>query len=475
MFSLSPLPYVRFDMLRNLDNFVSYDAQSDSICFRHQDIREYFAAFHVVWFLKTLRSVPLILNTIPNFNLKTAIQDMVLSALGLHTKYSSDTGALYKAVFGTSASLIASTEPKEIQAQLSEGICFVYTAFTFSDHFLLHQHQIHYTIIAPFCESLIQCGTFLSDYPQMLNDKERCALLEAFSSLIMLYRMNHDYQKCREAHDFCLKYLSHGCGDHHLRFINHQRGKALLCYCQDLFNGQTVKSHFYPNCDKTPTELFAESLEILEKCMPCNLTANTFGQLYETTAYWLTKNQLLERDVQKAFRYYATAYHCTTDPQYLLSPIGDDLVYTAYRMAGLLIKGYLRLEKGKLTKSSRSFLSLNRNWQNHEYDETIGYANEILSHIEGQVYAHIDFLRGAIQLYYGNITEAIQFFENDADYLLTKIVMMHYDLTKEKDALRSAIDSNIHQLKKEAHHTLQFDRTDACYLLEDAKMLGYPV
>ena len=174
----------------------------------------------------------------------------------------------------------------------------------------------------------MKCGRFLTEHPSMLSTKERQSLLEVYTAMIQHYHLERDYAKCKDIYVFCMKYLADGCDSYYVRMVCHHHGKALLYNSQDLFTNQGVKSSYYTTQEKSAKEIFDESIELLKSCMPYNMTANILGNLYTSPVDWISENNLLERDVCAAFRIYREAYHDMTDPNYLYSRNGTEMVYT---------------------------------------------------------------------------------------------------------------------------------------------------
>ena len=146
-------------------------------------------------------------------------------------------------------------------------------------------------------------------------------------------------------------------------------------------------------------------------------------------------------------------------------------------MVDLLLKGYVLIKDGNIIKGSRSPLVPGTHTSTS--DETIHYAETILSHIAGQSYAHLDWQRGAIALYHGNREESERFFSkpNDKDYHLTNILRYHYGSEQEREALRPVIAAAIATLKEKCarFQNEQFDKESAYYQLEDIRMMSYPI
>ena len=482
-FKPSQFPFIPFEALQNLENFVIYKKQSDSIEFRHQDIREYFAAFYIIWFLKSIKTIPLELCSIPNFNLKASIRKMVLSALNFEQRdslsnssdnygeYQRNHNERYAQLFPCIEDLSARTNLMEVHAQIQQNLSLAYIAHDFSDRFFLLVDQERYSIMAPLCESLMQSGRFLYDYPEILSDIERNVLLQVYATAMYHFHHERDYGKCREIYEFCRQYVISRHNNRYAIKIEHQRAKALLCCCQDIYTGHAMKSSFYEKPEfNDPKEMFHEAVEILRKCLPFNLSVNTLAHFYMYPVYWMQENKLIQRDPLKAFQIYKLLYDESNNRHYLYSQNGSDLSYTYRQMAGLLIKGYLRLVNGRLLPSDASPLV-----SQDDCRETMQYAEEILKHIDGHDYVHTDWLRGAIELFKGNIAQAQQFFMSDPNYLLTKIIYLIKHWSTDEEALTVSVQEDILQLKAVYNKTVRHDKTDACYLLEDAKLLGFPV
>ena len=480
-FHLSQVPVLPFYSLQNLETFVSYDEQSDSIKFRHQTIREYFSAFYIVWFLKSLKTVPSELRFVPNFNLNASIREMVLSALRFEPQNRTSNGnnksermnsnhnERYAQLFQISESLSARTNLEELHAQIQHNLSLTYIAHDFSDRFFLLVDQERYQIMAPFCESLMQSGRFLQDYPEVLSEIERNVLLQVYATVMYHFRNEHDYGKCREIYEFCRQSIIVSEKNRYAMKLEHQRAKALLCCCQDIYTGLNMKSHYYNKPDlNDPAAMFRDAVKILEKCLPFNLSVNTLAHLYMYPVYWIKENNLIQRNLLTAFQIYRLIYDESNNQHYLYSQNGSDLYYTCRQMAGLLIKGYLRIKNGELIPSSESPLI-----SKDDCRETMEYAEKILSHIDGHDYKNTDWLRGAIQLYKGNTTEAKQYFMSAPDYLLTKILYLINGWSTNEEALVFSIQEEIRKKKEQINRTPAYENTDDCYLLDEVRMLGY--
>ena len=471
-----------YDSLRNVGNFISYD--KNSLKFKHQDIREYFAAFYIEWYLKSIHSAPLLLELIPNFNLKSTVQSLILDALNFqklkngntdkikeeNKKIKAENDKLYYKIFRNSQILRASADLEEVHSQLYQNLCLTYVAYTFADHFMLHANEKRHNIISPFCESLMKCGRFLAEHPSMLSIKERQSLLEVYTAMIHYYRLKHDYVKCRYVYEFCMKYIADGCDNYYIRMIRHQHGKAMLYNSQDLFTGGEVKSNYYDVQEKSAKEIFDESIKILKSCLPYNMTANILGNLYATPVDWISKNHLLERDVCTAFRIYHDAYQDMKDSNYLYSRNGTEMIYTLRQLSALLIKGHVKLKNGEPTENGVCPL-----FNDDDDSETMNYAADVLDHIKGQNYPFVDWLRGAVQLYNGNTEMAKKVFENEKNNYMTKIVYLKNHWYEDEQSLRKSIEADLQRLVNNAHTTKICEYTDTSYLLLDAELLGYSI
>lgn len=471
---------ILYQSFRNIDYFIT--CSDDRITFLHQDIREYFAAFHVVWYLKSIRSAPLMTAFIPNFNLKSDVQKMVLDALGFISIKPSGkhlanpdvqtlrqkNGETLLALFGTSEPILASTDMEEIHAQIYQNLCLTFAAYSFTDHFMLHLPGTRYQITAPFCESLIRSKRFLSDYRYMLPLEERQMMIEVYAALIFYHRLQHNYSKCREIYEFCMEYLAADCAPYYIVKLRHQRGKALLYNSQDLLTGIQAVSQYYSEGEKCAEEIFSEAIEELESCLPYNMTANILGHLYSMPVKWITDHGLLKRDVCKAFSVYLQAYQEMTDPDYLLVRLGTELIYTARQMLGLLVKGHVCLRNQNPEPGSGCPLFVGEMSR-----ETMEFAEEVLTHLTGQRYPFLDWIRGVVNLYFGHSEAAKQNFENEPDNAMTKIVALRLQQTDDEEVLREEIRDALLEAHKTAGQTVTCEHTDTMYYLMDAEMLGY--
>lgn len=471
---------ILYHSFRNLEYFIIF--QEDRITFQHQEIREYFAAFYVVWYLKTIRSAPLTPEFTPNYNLKSDVQRLILNALGflptiprnnpdtkeLYLEIQRKNGKTYLELFGTTEPIRASTDIEEISSQICQNLYLAHSAKLFEYHFMLNLLESRHQILAPFCESLFRSKSFLADHSTMFRTEERQMMLEVYSSMMQDYRVHHDFGKCREIYDFCMEHLAGGCSPSYIRMLRHQRGKALLYNSQDLLTGVTPQSEYYPECEKSPEEIFAEAIKVLESCMPYNLTANILAHLYASPVKWITDNHLLKRDVCKAFSIYLQAYRDMIDSGYLLIRLGTEMIYTVKQMLGLLVKGYVRLSDHVPEESGVFPLNAAE-----ESSETMRFTAEVLEHLTGQRYPFMDWIRGVSELFQGNQEAAQQYFANEKDHFLTKIIALQMHWTDDEKTLRKEISKSLFALRETAGQTVICEHTDSAYNLMDAEILGF--
>lgn len=476
----SKISQVMYNSFRNISSFISFD--SESIRFKHQDIREYFCTFNSVWFIKSISSAPLLLELIPNFNLKSSVQEFIKEALGFKKMLKGDDEKIklenavikkendgkYSELFPKSSEVLQSADIEEVQSQIYQNICLCYAAFVFSDHFMIHAYNERQEILKPFCEGLIECRRFLKENPSILSDTMRQCLLEVYTSVIQFYRMEKDYGRCREIYEFCMD-ISQKCDFYYVRMLNHQKGKVLLYNSQNIINKQDHISDYYNEEEKkSAKDIFNEGKELLERCLPYNMSANILGQLYSAPADWIINNNLLKRDVCKAFKIYEAAYKDLTDPNYLYFRIGTEMVYTFRQFAGLLMRGHIRITSGEPEENKENPLL-----SEGCYDSSVNYAKEILDHIKGQDAPFVNWLRGAVALYNKDEENARMYFEKEADNYMTKIVKLKKRWYEDRDELINSIKKDINKYRKSEHTTIECEATDSSYRLEDAEMLGY--
>ena len=471
---------------RNIAYFISF--QEDRISFLHQEIREYFAAFHVVWFIKSIRFAPLSKTFLPNFNLRSDVQKLALEALGFLSQppgsknnakpenqpIRQKNGERLLELFGTSEVIRASFDMEEIRSQIEQNLCLCHCAYSFTDHFMLQLPETRYTIMSPFCESLLHAKRFVSEYIRLFPTEDRQMMIDVYTGMIYYYRVHHHYGKCREIYDFCMEYLSEGCAPFYIRKLRHQLGKVLLYNSQDLLTGVVPESEYNPEHGYSAEDMFAKSLEVLESCLPYNMTANILGHLYAFPVKWITEHGLLKRDVCKAFLIYRDAYRDMTDPDYLLVRQGTELVYTARQMLGLLTKGYVHLRNQEPMEGDKCPL-----FAGDESRESMDFAAEVLTHLTGQSYPFLDWNRGVVNLYQNHTEAAMQNFENEKDNCMTQIIALAQHWEKDGDALREKLRDTLREIKKTAGETVICEHTDTAYYLLDAEKLlqdaGLPV
>ena len=466
---------ISFEMLYYISNFIEIDDKDDEkkVRFIHQDIREYFAAFYIIWYVKSTKTIVPTLSSVPNLNLPTSVQNLVLA--GLCDGITNTPAPQNRKEFGKklivnilppSNTILTSLDLNDVQHQISEGVALVFLDFEFTDHFLFQKHDAQYELLAPFCNSMIESTAFLKDYVELLSVKEKSALLKAFSAIIMYHRIEHEYAEAEAACQFCFKYLKRGCGEYYSRFIRHQNAKALLMYSIDKHeNPDVIKSHYSGKKDVDPKLLFNEALKLLEKCLPFELTANTLAMIFNKPApAWLLSENWVKQDVIHAFNYYQRAYDVMCNPHYPYPPNGDDVAYTVHEMAFMLITGRVLVEnyeEKKLVIGKASPLCGDKNGIG---EATIKYAEEILDKLKGLKYRKMHWQLGVIALYYGDENKAEKHFSEDAGYFLTKIVRY----------TRIERYKNDEDLKQEIIEELDvYKRKKWNYWLEDAYRMGW--
>ena len=417
--NISDDPSFYWDLLKEFD---FGELSGEIFRFSHQEWGDYFAAFYIVCSLKCIDFIAL--DKLPSFNLKSSTQYYVMNAFDIEKSYDPEFIPIrrknYKELFYKE--LTDDIFRKPSLTKLKMWITRLYAAYSFNDHFMLHYLQQMNEIDQPFCDVLMEHPEVLKQ--SGLDTVYLDALIGIFVGIIQYHRIDNEYRKCREYYEFAEKYLCYKDMNPMLKnYLIHQKGKALVFCAQYYYTkGKMPEELWYD--DMEPKEMFDTGISLMESCLPYNMSANLLGAIYSVPTMWILKNKLAERDVVKAYNFYNEAYMYLTKNYFL--PEGTELIYTARMLLGLLLKGYVQLENGEPVASGIGNTIPNK--------DSLAYAKEILSHINGQDYYHVDWLRG-IYYYYDSVVnkqtseskaleEALPFFAKEKDYMLTLIIFL---------------------------------------------------
>ncbi len=458
---------IYYEGLRNLQDFIIFSDEEKYIEFKHQDIREYFAAFYIVSHINGIinTSVTHTLDMVPSFNLKTDVQNMIKEQFELKT----EDGESFIRLFKKTTELYPSTSHEDIQLQLRENIIVSYTAHTLSDHFILHVNSALMSFLEPFVSSLLKHEKFFKNWNNTLTRQEKNAVIEILSAVIQYYRVDLDYEKCRRYYEFAENYLFEGAEPYYIKLITHQKAKALMYNSKDLYVCTSEKKSDWGNLDKK--EMFDESISLLYHCLPFNLSANLLGRVISTPRRWIKDNGLIERNVKKAFDVYRHALNEMTASENLFVLNGTELMYLIREMLFLLVKFYVYIdENGEVQyyTEKKEFTDICNNFS----PSTLDFINQTLEMIEGQSYYLLDWIRGMAALLNKKYDVADRYFKSHENFHMTWIVRY---LNGDK-SYKEKIDAKLRELSENKPRKDDSYNPESCediYYYQDALQIGY--
>lgn len=403
--------------------------QKESFFFMHQELREYFAAFAVIYDLKTLEDAyeaSALEDYELEFNLKTGIQKHVLAAFEIEgDKTEENYEKLFKA--HKKRIVLKKKMPSDkLLGIITNEIRFAFAAFSLEDHFMLHldnKTKVHEVIhpIAYFCT---QNTELILSIP--LSDGTVNYLLDIFSGEAHYYR-NTDLSECRRYIE-CAKKI---CPPDHRKHVilNHQKAKALIQNAQNIYCKKNDQPDYYES-KIAPDLLFKEGIELLEDCSRkyYNMSANLVCRMYSAPCMWMIDNGLIEINCKKAFD---AVYHCfekITTGYTQLS--GTELVYMA-RLLVLMMISHIQLDE-----NNESYLKETGEFPN-EY--TLKYLKTVFEKTDGQYVKHFG---GAKALSYFLLQEfspsmrkeeAAVLFKREIEYIIPQLSVLLFYVPYDKE------------------------------------------
>lgn len=395
----------------------------------HDDIRDFLLAFRAIITIKALRAsldigqFDFIKDIYLNLNLKDEPIELIKSKLSVHTG---------KDIEQKLSGLYSVLNEFPITPQL---IIFAHTLFLISDYLNLGETAVEPThrILIGFTERvvrLIRQNNFpysVDDNDNSCSDLQRCidAMSDIISKHCEYYRRNEMFVEGIELTDIA------ECIQSDNDAVTNQKGKLLLLMYQshlkDSKEYELSKLGF-----NNYTELYFESRRILNKAVQhrFGLSVNLVAMIYCTPAPFLfeDKSNQVAFDFIKAFDLYRSLIFTNQKTK--------EISYAVRQAVGLLIKGYVRFnpdfekyEKGN--PGENSVVIGSRNTCLLDAD-SLNLAMELLDKVKGISLHTLNYYRGVVSFFNGDIFSAEKHFENESDPLL-KSIFRHYQLNKETD------------------------------------------
>ena len=436
----------------------------------HDDIRDFLLAFKVIITIKVMRAsleegqFDFIKGIYLNLNLKDEPTELIKSKLMIATG---------RDIEQSLSDLYSVLNEAPITPQL---IIFAHTLFLISDYLNLGESAVEPThnILIGFTERIVRLVKQNNFYSCLSNnnenynqvDQQRCvdAMLDIISKHCEYYRRNEMFVEGIELTTIAERIQSNNDA------ITNQKGKLLLLMYQSHMKDSKEYELAKLGIDNY-TELYFESRRVLDKAVDhdFNLSVNLVAMLYSVPAPFLfeDKSNKIAFDFVKAFDLCRSLIFTKQKKNYT----AKEICYAVRQAVGLLIKGYVKFnpefekyEKGNPGENSviigdRNTLLLDSN--------TLSLAKELLEKAEGMSLAALNYYRGIISFYNGDIPSMKKHFENESDTLL-KSIFQYYRLGEEVDL--ESLYQNISCRMKETKR----DAVDSChpiYWYCDAKNL----